>query len=459
MKKTIALGLVLFLLAGLSLGMGSWAVNREREAVTITEEVLVGDSAAGAGITISTISTAGEHLTWRTDYTLGGDCQTTFSSEEDVWRQPWEGSSGNVSVNLNLSYGFSGPVDGGYGAYGNDKVVRPIVEDLLKDMSPGDIKAEKVHLADYTDVYPFQLEGDMMGTYVEGDDTIQRAFPIPVPEDYILYVSIALDDTGRYIDVDLEPEYLDANIWSSVLATEDCGYWVPFHTAPDGSEVDLSLYPDGYGIYRLPMLWSESTSSMVLDEDNIECVFPLDPEKVETFQLWESQDGTAMLLYTVEEGEQYLTVISLADYRQLQRIDLGPLGEEESQWLWSLEQAEGYLLVWYNDVRFQLLEGTAATGYELVMEEYLYQVSDTDSWYFGHWATAYDGERFAAAWYPIVSEGYIQMGNSARLVVYTREKGLAYVGEYHHSGDYDRAGQYHPAYGEKAPLLSMPGEK
>src|SRR5699024_7604151 len=109
----------------------------------------------------------------------------------------------------------------------------------------------------------------------------------------------------------------------------------------------------------------------------IECVFPLDPEKVETFQLWESQDGTAMLLYTVEEGEQYLTVISLADYRQLQRIDLGPLGEEESQWLWSLEQADDYLLVWYNDVRFQLLEGTAATGYELVMEEYLYQVSDT----------------------------------------------------------------------------------
>ena len=476
MKKTIALGLVLFLLAGLSLGMGSWAVNREREAVTITEEVLVGDSAAGAGITISTISTAGDHLTWRTDYTLGGDCRTTFSSEEGVWRQLREYTQQNFYVSMNLSYGFSGPVDSSYGAYGNDKVVRPIVEDLLKDMSPGDVKTEKVRLADYTDVYPFRLEGEVMGVYVEGDDAIQRVFPIPMAEDYILHVSIALDDTGRYIDVDLEPEYLDANIWSLVLAVEDCGYWVPFHTAPDGSEVDLSLYPDGYGIYRLPMLPArtedtedgryyrvaaegEPFDTMVLDVDNVACVFPLDPEKVETSRLWESRDGTAILLYTVEEGEQYLTVISLADYRQLQRIDLGPLGEEESQWLWSLEQADGYLLVWYNDVRFQLLEGTAATGYELVMEEYLYQVSDTDSWYFGRWATAYDGERFAAAWYPIVSEGYIEMGNSARLVVYTREKGLAYVGEYHHSGDYDRAGKYQPAYGERAPLLSMPGGK
>ena len=176
MKKTIVLGLVLFLLAGLSLGVGSWAVNREREAVTVTEEVLLGDSAAGAGITISTISTAGDHLTWRTDYTLGGDCRTTFSSEEGVWRQLREYTQQNFYVSMNLSYGFSGPVDSSYGAYGNDKVVRPIVEDLLKDMSPGDVKTEKVRLADYTDVYPFRLEGEVMGVYVEGDDAIQKAY-------------------------------------------------------------------------------------------------------------------------------------------------------------------------------------------------------------------------------------------------------------------------------------------
>ena len=108
--------------------------------------------------------------------------------------------------------------------------------------------------------------------------------------------------------------------------TDDICYFTfnPFSTK--GQAIDVSLLPDGFGIFALPYEHKGEEKKDTLRTDKLSVAYPLDPT-VEIYELQMNEDQTLMFLYTIEEQQLCLTVIEIASMQTLQKQAIADLSE------------------------------------------------------------------------------------------------------------------------------------
>ena len=336
MKKMTAafLTLLLVLIAGFC-GMIR-TVDREKDQVQFSEEVIAGDQSAADGLNITMKTHYRNHLFWDTQYRPGNiqTSETDFRFYGKDHRLPLSHSVWDVSVNLGITdiddevFSSDRPCTGINLAY----------QELYQDTAPGEKESREIDLQDYYEYYPLEFNFDLPGIFWswrgsrferldEGSDEaiVQNKFleffKIPVLENSLMEISMKLDPSG-----------IATSIGHS-MGSDTCysPYTVATHTEDQcvfslqdgtGRKVDTSLIPGGYGLYSFSYKPVQETPEYDgptgIDADTLQLFFPL-AEEVRVIYLAPDSPQEHLIMVTEENEEYDLSVIRIADRKLLQK--------------------------------------------------------------------------------------------------------------------------------------------
>ena len=201
--------------------------------------------------------------------------------------------------------------------------------------------------------------------------------------------------------------------------------------------VDFSHFPDGYGIYYLPIAENDKITAIngrtgepinqVYVTQRAKNIYPMDPADCEEMGIYLSADREQVYAFTKEQGEVVLTVFDSQTCEIIQQLKPG------------IRQMPTY---WCQDNIVVLITGDEAWEnfflqvylvedgkLNLWLDTEMFRLQDRGPyWYMGA-EMAYDGKRLA-----IVQ--YHDNWNIAthRILIYD-QSGLQYAGDFHHSSD------------------------
>lgn len=447
MRKGLVIVALLLVLSVGFLTMAARQMDARHTAVSVTEQTLCGDPAAASGLCVSTRAISENHLFWDTTYMAGADPkpETVFTYSN---QRIYEGDSSEGYFALergSLNSGWSGIFtmedlkvmeneSGSEEAYDNVCLIKPVI-DVADRTKNGESHTETVRLTDYYAVYPlyYQFHSKSTYSYYYGENAMQiwqylnRKFPIPIPEDLKLQVTVEKNEEGQICRFEYnQPEGIEAGSWySSSVVLEDGVFFGLF------GEGDFSQIEDGYGLYYMEVTSERHNGGDIdytwLHEETCENVCPLDRPCTEG-QLLASHDEKQVYALTLEGDRLMLTVLDSQSREILQRQDTGL--EALPYIIW---QGDGVLALvtgdeeWENFTLHVFLVQDDGT-LELWLQAPLYHEETSPYWY----STAklcFDGQRLAIVQY------YDTYDRSSHQILIYGENGLQYAGEYHHSGD------------------------
>lgn len=438
MRKSLVLTL---LLLAASIGCISFArntVNRARDQVMFTENVICGDKAVAEGLKVRCDAHYNHRLFWSTTCTIAAAdplCDTEYNFS---WRQlrqtPPEIHSG-VIMRTVLQH-----ADEHYPGIG------AALRKLADETPAGQENARVIRLKDYCAYYPLDVSLSFPGTRMAWSGSVsidindpepgtdayvilrfQEFFRIPVIEDELVMIAVTKDADDRVKSYRLGSTNSDSFRMRSESIVIDGACYFTFNTrTSDGDIVDTSLIPGGYGIYCLPYFDGRTEHGRIngAKVDELSMVYPLDPA-VEFLDLGLSLDKARLLLHTVENGKYVLTVIDIATMTALQRIEVFDWPERDQGW-WVYE-GDGFFTAVLPDQRLAVLALDDEGLYELRFTAEVRNGEDPLGALRPEAVMDYDGRRLAVA-------GFLQRKSGHPtcdfyLAVYD-ESGLAYYAEY-----------------------------
>ena len=369
MKRALALTLLLVLLGGVGLASGTVMIGSEADQVTVTEQVFYGQVSEVEGLAVHQQVEYDNHIRWDITYRPGEDpsAETEFTYSPTTFDFNYEGFYNGISISSSLDYAQSyrsletGQVQDNsaksqYGASAEELVgINRAYHALYEETDAGEEGTKTIRLADYYDYYPLQfelshpnhstwwnwsLEFDYL-EYEEGEARDSRLaildyFRIPVLEDETLELSIQKQADGQLWSTGYSSTDSDSyQIWARADYTDDAVYFTINNYTTNGNVMDLSMIPGGFGIYRLgvPVTTMENAEHYPnkVPVQEVSTVFSLDPATVVT-ALQVSEDQTRLYLLTIEDGQHMFTVLDLETYEVLQKMTLGPCGNESFYW-------------------------------------------------------------------------------------------------------------------------------
>ena len=441
MRKSLwmlaALGLCALVVVMAAIG----ALQGSREDIAVMETTVSGDPAAAEDLQVRTVLNLKNHLFWQTDYAAGvqPEANTVFRLYQRRQQYPYEQSPGEISIGLpSKNFGISGHVN----LDEHPDLMTVPVMDVASRTPAGESRTEVVQLCQYYDVYPLYavFPGQLMDrTMEEPSDApsfLTSYFQVPVPETDYMEVTVEKDTGGNVVDVrcsdwiaetasDQEQENVPY-LYSDSAIVGDYGYFVLC------GNVDLSQSRGGYGLYRIPITWVDNWNTLqfsepepLLELEQLENVYPMDPAFCEEVRLKPGTDETELLLFTQSESGAVLTVLDTTDCTVKQQVELEQQTlptvwqhenllilyhenyETDSRWLQVLQNRNGQYAFWLQTAEFPLLQYGGR--------------SDP--------VFCFDGERLGVA-------NYLEFYEDAahRIMVYDRT-GLLYAGDYAYSSD------------------------
>ena len=450
MKKSL---IAMVLLAALSLGgvvAAHMTIADTADRVVITQYDLTGDPRAADGLAVHRITELPGQLPmhWDTTFRVNGDAETRYAFRRpELWRES-EARLDLYTATFNQGYGGLWE----YPITDEDIQLRELCNAVAANTPAGETHTEILHLADYFDVLPLDINyhfhltdenGDLNHCAIHSEDgrlwgsgmedssledprlrfaqALLDSFRFPVPEDFTVEVSISRDEEGSIYDMGCSVLSNDISLQSQSISSRDWIYFIPF--ALDGESqplMDYSGTPAGFGLYRLP-----ASDPKDLTLDDLELVLPLDPD-LQVTNLDITPDQSVLLLSTREKGRCVLRVLDAADGSLLQTLELDP-GEPDS---WNAVIAyDGFALLTLNE-GYRVLEALPDGTYR---PRFLAKPPDMSAYpNLGRWydfTPAFDGQRLAI----LRGEGS-EYGHmcSFSLMVYD-DSGLHYVGHFENS--------------------------
>lgn len=435
-------------------------VGKGGEQVEITQTTLEGDPAYAQGLNVTCCTALGNHLFWATTFSAQNPAGartelTTYQNERDTGVYTTQLKVTPASCNFGISTSENsntGLLDDSWGHWNYEAFLEPIKE-LAQEMEPGTTRTFSVCLNDWYDTWPMTIDQYQVSVDWEGmsqeqaDRQFQNFFGIPVPQNFILYYTLKMNEKGAVYDVEVSPtppmEEPQEEITGDAATVQEAEGAVPSEPFLESYSVrgeqgwylvlnnrfeeegqprtDLSHVQGGNGVFLIPAQnvgWKDT-----LRLGDIRTVYPF-PEGESAISIDRDQAGR-LLVYTEDEaGTWYLTVLEEESAQVLQRLELGQLGGVS---ILAYVEGDGIRLIQAGSERLLLLveEGE---GYRLesilpVPEDMMYQFSD--------WAqsnsAAWDGERLAVIC-PQFSSYETQM-----LAAVWQDGKLVYLGSYQNS--------------------------
>ena len=347
MKKVLlALSLALILAVSVA-AYGASAIFATRDQVVYTEERFFGDPAALEGVTVNVRTTENYQLYWNSTFSPAHPelQHTEYEFFEVEAYDRFQTGKRELREYRGLSL-FSYPSKAlGYAEehiHENPAPLAQAYRDLAKGMTPGQNASREILLKDYMEFYPldygmFAPDVDSFGTGVEGYEQyseeyicawLENYFRIPVLENEYCEISVNRTD-GEYIS---GWGFGSANtgdrfaMGTMSAVTREAAYFFFDAHSDSGKLVDLSLLPDGFGVYRLPFtdigLEGVTGSGRVVkcvDVHELEMICSLDPN-MRLRDLTIDYQLEQLMVHSIEEETYYITFVDMATGAVLQKL-------------------------------------------------------------------------------------------------------------------------------------------
>ena len=461
MKRSVIVLALLLVLGITGTCFAHTSVNAARDQVSFTETVVYGDRAAADGLRIETGANYDSHLHWDSATTFTADSHTTqtdyhftYAPEQIIRVSDPNGLSMST---LNEHYldldAQENTLSGLALAY----------RELYDATKPGEQGEMTIDLADYYDYYPLSIMLELPGFWFSGsfehdyilDDpdltnvsagpefwdeqellkTFHDFFRIPVPKNqlYTIHISRPMNSHGGlgygggWGASDSAPTQEIYYLSSTSALTDDACYFTIAGCTDEGTPVDTSLIPGGFGIYKLPFTQHEDKATEVHSED-LATVYPFEPTREVLWLETACNDTVLMLLTRDAETACTLTSIDIATMETIQTHTFDYGGA-----VWNVRDFEDFLYLSLSDSSFLLLELYAdGTFAERIHAQQLPEEL-THKYYYtlNYSAMDWNGEQFAFTYWLTDADAHRETCGFY-LMVYD-ETGLLYCGEYESS--------------------------
>jgi len=454
-RSLCILGLLLVLAVGL-LVIAHVTLNMDQDKVVLTETVLAGDRAAAAGVTVTNrVRNNTRNLRWETVFTpaaesLNTDTAFDFALKQESSPHYWES---NVSISVassSFGIGSSHNIDLENPDYGDlNRMVKPVA-DVASRTKPGEEHTEVVLLEDYYEYYPVDLDCSI---YDEGDDWerfyyssntgegdgefLTEYFAIGILPGHQVEVTTYRDEAGNLVDINCMSYENQPRIdWVTVLSEDGIFIYVSAADWDTGEPLDLIQCADGKGIYFIPFgvdphrVAGEGYDTV--DVERISLVYPMEDVSGENMYMTLSDDGTQLLIYSLQAGELTLTVLDTVRWEIVQKLPL-LRSEAEQPYLHEVLERDGFQVVIIDRNRFALVT-EEAEGFVLSLTGQL-----GEEWsgpLRSHPHLAWDGQRLVWAGYDTRIWTESLDYNLFALQIYLAvldETGVAFAARYDHS--------------------------
>ena len=317
-KQAAALSLIAILMLGLFCGMSAHLSGKLND-FEINGKVLAGERAGAQGIELVIERAPGGSETSAPRLTAAYSPETASQSLAVSWFPRREAAEDAPGLSILPSHILGS-------GYADDETRSNVsrggtdfIDRAVDERAAGGEGSFELRVADCADVLPldFSASGGLDLVNLPDDAELSKLFPLPVPEELTLEI-----DYGSYpggSSASISPDGGLRGYSSSALGADGSMYLV-FYVSYEGERLDAGRLPGGsWGVYRIA--GSESEGRLRLDLSEAENIYPLEGGW-EAARIAAGPEGEELLLFTVEGGALWLTVIETATHTAVQRLEL-----------------------------------------------------------------------------------------------------------------------------------------
>ena len=317
-KQAVALSLITILMLGLFCGMSAH-LNGNLNDFEINGEVLAGGRAGAQGIELVIERAPGGSETSAPRLTAAYSPETASQSLAVSWFPRREAAEDAPGLSILPSHILGA-------GYADDETRSNVsrggtdfIDRAVDERAAGGEGSFELRVADCADVLPldFSASGGLDLVNLPDDAELSKLFPLPVPEELTLEIDYGAYPGGS--SASISPDGGLCGCSSSALGSDGSMYLV-FYVSYEGERLDAGRLPGGsWGVYRIA--GSESEGRLRLDLSEAENIYPLEGGW-EAARIAAGPEGEELLLFTVEGGALWLTVIETATHTAVQRLEL-----------------------------------------------------------------------------------------------------------------------------------------
>ncbi|MBE6991488.1 MAG: hypothetical protein E7430_02775 [Ruminococcaceae bacterium] len=344
MRKTFVLTLCFAVLSVVCICLAYGEFVPKHDEVVITQNVLYGDPTEAEGVTVELSTHYNYHLFWDTEYVVGKEPKTEteydFSAKEKYSHGDFEYRGIQVFSNFEFGMNLNNP---------DPRGIEKAYHELFEQAEPGQELEKEIYLADYCEYYPLRMEIDLencplhwVHNVYERDDVsigpqilhydgrntgyfevFEDYFRIPVLDEETLQIHVRKGINGGINGSGGGWGSGDSDRFDmyslTAIGNDNCFFVFDAHSF-EGKVMDMSLLPDGYGIFAIPYFINEEGTTDI-DPYSLDMIYELDPEHwISNFFI--TDDKSKLLLFTVENGMLMLTVVDAQSYEKLQKTEI-----------------------------------------------------------------------------------------------------------------------------------------
>lgn len=453
LKKTAAIWIGSVLVALAVLFFLPCYIKQEAEQVKLEEEILLGDASMVEGVRISGKYHYEGRLFWDTEYLAGVEpvVNTEHYFSDKVEKTSVFGNRAGVywyETGGYRMFSFGGGVHGGWSISSSGRLsvnsanvtnrkLLDAYEALEQETPAGEKKSRQIFLKDYMDYFPVTIRPEE--SWIEGlkydaetwEAAYQEFFKIPVPEDAEYVITVGKNEDGEINYLaggdGAQPKFS----WRLVsAATANEVYFTFDRYSGDGTKMDTSLIPGGFGIYRQP--YTIEDGELILKTEELSMVYSLEEENYPYGSVFLHVNEENQLLILID-NEEYtgLQVVDLENMELIQQVEI-TRPEGSTRFALVARTGENFVLLQYDNGYFALVDRTDERGYA---QQFLIRLEEDDPMqyhsYVNENAMDWNGERLVYACY---SKNEFSMSSNCNLelTVYD-ESGKIFHGRYKNS--------------------------
>ena len=291
-------------------------------------------------------------------------------------------------------------------------------EALEKETVRGERKEREIFLDDYMDYFPVTVKLDAAWTKALEYDAealesaYQEFFKIPVPEDAGYVITVGKNEKGKINYLAGGNGGHPAFSWQLVSAATATDVYFTFDNySHDGTRMDTSQIPGGFGIYRQP--YTIVDGELIFKTEELSMVYSLAEERYPygSVFLHVNEENQLLILMDQEEATG-LQVVNLDTMELVQQAELArPEGSTKFETV--VRMGEDFFVLQYGNGYFSMVDRAEERGYA---QQFLIQLEENDPLHYYPYvnenAMDWDGERLVYACY---SKDEFSMANNCNL--------------------------------------------